>query len=89
MNGPLRLTAKDDKKPFISLQPPPGRPLTSTAQYETIDLFLYSDDIENNTLLFYAGPAKVTCVFVCVCVCVCALVCVCVSVCMYVTCIYD
>ena len=83
--------AKDDKKPFISLQPPPGRPLTAATQYETIDLFLSSDEIENNTLLFYAGPAKVSmmlCVCVCLCVrvrvCVCACVCVCVCLCVYV-----
>ena len=90
MNGGLNLIAKDGKKPFISLQPPPGRTLTGPTQHETIDLFLHSDNIENNTLLFYAGPAKVSivcmlwcvcCVYVhmcvCVCVCVCARMCVC------------
>ena len=86
MNGPLRLTAKDNKKPFISLQPPPGRPLTGSTQYETIDLFLFSDEIENNTLLFYAGPAKVIMMLMCVCmyVCVCMYMCMCLCVCVYV-----
>lgn len=50
----------DDKKAFISLQPPPGRSLTNAVQFETIDIFLNSDEIKNNTLLFYAGPAKVS-----------------------------
>jgi len=54
------LRAKDDKEPFISLQPPPGQALNSASQYEVIDLYLVSDALKNNTLLFYAGPAKVS-----------------------------
>ena len=60
MNEGLVLTAEDGKESFISLQPPPGRTLTGATQYETIDLFLASGPIKNNTLLFYAGPAKVS-----------------------------
>lgn len=82
MNGRLRLTAKNGTGPFISLQPPPGRTLTGTTQYETIDLFLESGEISNNTLLFYAGPAKVNyynvlcLIIIYMYICTCALGCV-------------
>ena len=59
MNQRLRLTGGNGKEPFVSLQPPPGRTLTDAVQYETIELFFRSNEIKNNTLLFYAGPAKV------------------------------
>ena len=46
-------------KPFLSLQPPPGRALADTVQFETIDLYLQATGLKSNALLFYMGPAKV------------------------------
>jgi len=60
MNVPIIFEA--DVKPFLSLQPPPGRALTDAVQFETIDLYLQAGALDDSrsTLLFYVGPAKVS-----------------------------
>ena len=42
---------------YLSLQPPPGRILDDTIQFETLDIYLWTgSDFDAPSLLFYAGP---------------------------------
>lgn len=57
INSPVQLSDGDLELSYLSLQPPPGRLLDDTIQFETLDLYLWTgEDFADPSLLFYAGP---------------------------------
>ena len=43
--------------PYLSLQPPPGRTINDSIQFESMDLYFWTDSgFRLPSMLFYAGP---------------------------------
>ena len=53
----MQLLNSDLEQSYISLQPPPGRAVKESIQFESLNLYLWtSADFVLPAILFYAGP---------------------------------
>lgn len=53
----MQLINSNVENSYLSLQPPPGRVISDTIQFETMDLYLWTgSQFTAPSLLFYAGP---------------------------------
>ena len=57
INSPVQLLDSEEEQSYLSLQPPPGRVINNTIQFETLDLYFWTGSaFRVPSLLFYAGP---------------------------------